>query len=75
MGVDRVAKAKADGYTVVDRWNVAMRKAVSDPDIRARWEAAGAEANAATPDEFASFWKADRARWQRIADATRIEAE
>lgn len=61
--------------SVIDRWNQAIRKAVSDPDIRARWEAAGAEAVATTPEEFASFWKADRARWQRIADATGIKAD
>lgn len=60
---------------VIDRWNQAIRKAVSDPDIRARWEAAGAEAVATTPEEFASFWKAERARWQRIADATGIKAD
>jgi tripartite-type tricarboxylate transporter receptor subunit TctC len=60
---------------VIDRWNQAIRNAVSDPDVRARWDAAGAEAVATTPEEFAAFWKADRRRWQRIAEATGIKAE
>lgn len=61
--------------SIIDRWNQAIRKAVSDPVVRARWEAAGAEAVASTPEEFAAFWKVDRARWQRIVGATGIKAD
>lgn len=60
---------------IIDRLNAVIGKAVDAPDIRARWRAAGAEAFATTPEAFAAFWRAERVKWQRIADETGIKSD
>lgn len=60
---------------VVDRLYAAIAKALLDPELRARWEAAGAEAVSSSPEAFADFVKAERAKWERFAKATGIKVE
>ena len=60
---------------VIDRLSAAISKSLESAEIRQRWEAAGAEPTWSSPEEFTAFRKAERAKWERIANATGIRAE
>lgn len=60
---------------VIDRLNAAFAEVLSQPAIRARWQAQGAEAVSSSPEDLLVHWKAEKARWKRLADATGIKLE
>jgi tripartite-type tricarboxylate transporter receptor subunit TctC len=60
---------------VIGRLSAAIATSLESVEIRRRWEAAGAEATWSSPEDFTVFVKSERARWERIANATGIKAE
>ena len=60
---------------VIDRLNVAFAEVLSQPALRARWQAQGAEPRPSSPEDFLAYWRAERARWKRWADAAGIKLE
>ena len=59
----------------IDRLNAAFAEVLSQPALRARWQAQGAEPRPSSPEDFLAHWRAERVRWKRVADATGIKLE
>jgi tripartite-type tricarboxylate transporter receptor subunit TctC len=51
---------------IVDRLNAAIRQALDDPQLRESLLAAGAQAVAGTPDDFARHIAAETEKWARV---------
>ena len=52
---------------VLDRLQRETVKALSDPEVRSRFEAEGATPVGSTPSEFASFFKVEARKWGEVA--------
>jgi tripartite-type tricarboxylate transporter receptor subunit TctC len=59
---------------IVDKLNREITKIVSRPDIKAAWEAQGAEPIAMTQPEFKAFMDAQIAKWAGVIKANQIPA-
>jgi tripartite-type tricarboxylate transporter receptor subunit TctC len=59
---------------ILERLNAYLRKAVSDPEVRQRTLARGAEPGGDGIEEFAAKLRADHARWGRAAREHNIKA-
>jgi tripartite-type tricarboxylate transporter receptor subunit TctC len=59
---------------IVDKLNREITKIVSRPDIKAAWEAQGAEPIAMTQPEFKAFMDAQIAKWSGVIKANQIPA-
>ena len=55
---------------VVGKWNADVTKVLAEPDMRARFEAQGAEPVTDTPAEFARFIDAEFAKYAKIVKAS-----
>jgi tripartite-type tricarboxylate transporter receptor subunit TctC len=51
---------------VIAKLNDAMRRALEDPDIKQKLMKVGAVTSPSTPDEFATFLRAELARWGKV---------
>src|SRR6202050_3706177 len=60
---------------VVTKLNAALKDAVADPKILARFKDDGGVATAMTPGVLAQFLADDEARWRKMVDAAGITAE
>src|SRR5437764_7615829 len=60
---------------VIDKLNGAVGKALASPDIVERLHAQGAEPMPGTPEAFASFMRAEMARWAPVVKQAGIKAE
>lgn len=60
---------------VVNRLNMAINKALSNPEVIANLTNLGAEIAGTTPAEFQAFLKSDVARWSRVIKAANIQDE
>lgn len=61
---------------VVDRLNAAILKALSDPELRNAYEAAGSPVSTtATPQEFSRFVLAETAKYARLVVSSRISVQ
>lgn len=60
---------------VVERLHREIVKALADPEVRQRFEAEGATPVGSTPAEFASFFRAEAAKWADVAhkSGTRLD--
>jgi tripartite-type tricarboxylate transporter receptor subunit TctC len=60
---------------IVMRLNAALKDAVADPKIKARFKDDGGVPTVMTPDELARFLADDEANWRKMVDAAGITAE
>lgn len=60
---------------IVERLNAEAGKALKHPDLRARFQAEGADPVHSTPAEFAAFFKAEIAKWTRVVQKAGITAQ
>jgi tripartite-type tricarboxylate transporter receptor subunit TctC len=60
---------------IVERLHAEVRKALAAPDLRQRFESAGADPLGNTPEEFAAQIRADIEKWGSVVRAAGIRAE
>jgi tripartite-type tricarboxylate transporter receptor subunit TctC len=60
---------------VVTRLNAAVTRAIESPDLKARMEQQGAEPFAATPEQFAQFFKGEVDKWARVVREGRLAVQ
>jgi len=60
---------------VVTRLNAAVTRAIESPDLKARMEQQGAEPFAATPEQFAQFFKGEVDKWARVVREGRLPVQ
>ena len=53
----------------------ATRRAIESPDLKARMEQQGAEPFAATPEQFAQFFKGEVDKWARVVREGRLPVQ
>ncbi len=59
---------------IVKRLQVEIGKILAMPDVRERFDSLGVEPSGNTPEEFATFQKAEIAKWAKIVKNAHIEA-
>jgi tripartite-type tricarboxylate transporter receptor subunit TctC len=60
---------------VIDKLNAEVKKAMQTPDIQQRLAAEGSEAVAGTPEQFASFIKAEIAKWGKAVKSANAKMD
>jgi tripartite-type tricarboxylate transporter receptor subunit TctC len=60
---------------LIDRLHGDLARIMREPEIKARFADVGAEAIGSTPDEFAAFMVAERAKWAEVVKAADIKIE
>ena len=60
---------------IINKLSAEVAKVLRLPEVRQRLSSLGAEAVGSTPDEFASFFRADMARWGKIIKEKGIRSE
>ncbi|HEX2546441.1 MAG TPA: tripartite tricarboxylate transporter substrate binding protein [Ramlibacter sp.] len=60
---------------VVQRVNAAVNQALQDPEVKDRLARLGIEPVGGTPQSFASYTEADRAKWKKIIVERKLTAE
>jgi len=60
---------------VLAKLNQAAVKALSDPEVRAKYAAVGAYVVADTPEQFGEMIKADVAKWKKVAEFAKISID
>jgi tripartite-type tricarboxylate transporter receptor subunit TctC len=60
---------------VIARLNSELTRAMSAPDIRARFTAEGADPATGTPEQFGAFLKSEIAMWTKVVRDANITAE
>lgn len=70
-----VAAPKNTPGTTVDSYNGAIRKSLSQSELRARFAKVGIELHGDSPPEFAAYIKAEIAKWAPIVKASSATAD
>ncbi len=60
---------------IVARLNAEVNKALSDPEMKARFAAQGVEFVGGTPEQAEAFIRGESARWQEVIKATGMKAD
>jgi tripartite-type tricarboxylate transporter receptor subunit TctC len=60
---------------VVARLNAEINKALSEPEMKARFAAQGVEFVGGTPEQAEAFVRGESARWQKIIKSTQMKAD
>lgn len=60
---------------IVDRVNAAVKKALSDPDVRSSLSSQGAEPVGNSPDEYDRYNRTEIEKWSRVAQQAGVQAE
>ncbi len=60
---------------IIARLNAAVNRALKTPEVRERLAAEGGEALGGSPEQFASFLKAEHAKWGRVVKESGAKAE
>src|SRR5206468_3127240 len=60
---------------VIARLNAEVNRALKTPEVRERLAAEGGEALGGSPEQFASFLKAEHAKWGRVVKESGAKAE
>lgn len=60
---------------IVQRMNAEVEKILAQPDVKARIETLGLMHTANTPEQFASFGKAEIAKWVKVVKDGKVKAE
>ena len=66
---------EAPTFAELDKLNGALGKALASPEIVERLNAQGAEPMPGTPEAFASFMRAEMAKWAPVVKQAGIKAE
>jgi tripartite-type tricarboxylate transporter receptor subunit TctC len=69
------AVPKGTPAAIRDRLNAEFVKVLRDPVLRESYESSGSELVGGTPEEFASFIRAEQARWVRMVKLTGVKLE
>ena len=75
MSGTRVFAPRNTPPAIVTALNAALKDAVSDPKIFARFKDDGGVPTMMTPGELAKFLADDEANWRKMVDAAGITAE
>jgi tripartite-type tricarboxylate transporter receptor subunit TctC len=59
---------------IVDRINGAVREIVAQPDIAKRLQDLDAEVSSGSPEQFASFWRNENAKYKKLIADAKIES-
>ncbi|MEH3085845.1 MAG: tripartite tricarboxylate transporter substrate binding protein [Xylophilus ampelinus] len=73
VGFQGLAGPAGMPQAVVDRISEALAKALAQPDVRAKFAAAGAEAHYLDARAFAAFVRADNAKWSRLVRERKLQ--
>jgi len=65
----------ATPHEIVARLNGGLVKALSDPSLREKLSARGADPVANTPEQFSTYLRGDLARWAKLARTTNIKVD
>ncbi len=57
---------------IVEKLNVAIRKAIDTPNVREHLQALGADPAGGTPDEFSAYIASETAQWLQVAHSAKI---
>ena len=60
---------------VVDKLSGELAKALAQPDIKAKFAAAGAEVHSLGPAEFAAFVKSDNEKWSKLIRERKLQLD
>ncbi|MFN0304361.1 MAG: Bug family tripartite tricarboxylate transporter substrate binding protein [Burkholderiales bacterium] len=60
---------------IIDRLHAEITAALTEPELRRRFDALGIEPVGNTPEEFAAQIRADMARWQAVVERAKIKAD
>jgi tripartite-type tricarboxylate transporter receptor subunit TctC len=60
---------------VVEKLNATLVKILSEPDVKAKFDAQSAEIVASTPEQFGEFIKSESAKWGKVIRDKNIRAE
>lgn len=63
------------GGQVIDKLNRALRDAMKQPDVAARFESMGAEAVGSSPEQLASHLARESARWGKLITERGIRSD
>lgn len=58
---------------MVDRINAAVREIVNQPEIAKRLQDLDAEVSSGTPEQFATFWRNENAKYRKLIADAKIE--
>ena len=58
---------------VVDKLNASFNKSVDSPNVRSKLAAQGIQAQAMSPQQFATFIRNDQARWKKLLAEGRLQ--
>ncbi|MEN3355478.1 MAG: hypothetical protein V7640_3636 [Betaproteobacteria bacterium] len=75
IGWNGVHVPKGTPKAIVSRINTEILQVLKQPDIQERMSVAGLDAFGNTPEAFATFVKADLARWAQVIREARIQPE
>ena len=60
---------------IVDKLNIAINRAVQEPDFRSWVESLGSELMVGTPEQFGDYMKLETDRWGRMIRNAKVEPE
>jgi len=60
---------------VIDRLNTELRKALANPEVRAKLALQGAEPLGSTPEEYGAYIKKEIERWGKVVQLSGVKAE
>jgi tripartite-type tricarboxylate transporter receptor subunit TctC len=60
---------------IIEKLNGALAKILSEPDVKARFDAQSAEIAASTPEQFADLIKSESAKWGKVIREKNIRVE
>jgi tripartite-type tricarboxylate transporter receptor subunit TctC len=58
---------------IVNRLNAEVMKALAAPDVREKLQAQGAEILGSTPEQYATYIKAEIERWGKVIKASGVQ--
>jgi tripartite-type tricarboxylate transporter receptor subunit TctC len=60
---------------IIDRLNAELRKALANPEVRAKLAAQGAEPLGSTPEEYGAYIRKEIDRWGKVVQQSGVKAE
>jgi tripartite-type tricarboxylate transporter receptor subunit TctC len=60
---------------IIDRLNTELRKALTNPEVRAKLAVQGAEPLGSTPEEYGAYIKKEIDRWGKVVQQSGVKAE
>jgi tripartite-type tricarboxylate transporter receptor subunit TctC len=60
---------------IIDRLNTELRKALANPEVRAKLAVQGAEPLGSTPEEYGAYIKKEIDRWGKVVQQSGVKAE